>query len=429
MSPKQVNIGLLLAVLAIVLALALPDLLPPRRVPLLVPQLSPVAELYADGAANESHWLNRQNLHWLCRVIDPAKANLNCGFTLRFSPAQDFSGFYGLRFGLRVNSKARFLQVYMRNSVANYTQMGNPDTGQFNVLMVATEDFSQPVALEFREFAVADWWRSKHPVGSDYAYPRVDQVLSLGIDVPSAAAVGDHELQLEQLELLGHWVEPQRWYRWVMGVGAAFLLGAGALGLWWRRRALALERQIMAPLAEQNRERIAQQHAKRAQNHQDNLTGVLNRQGFASYWQALRTHWSASDELGLVIVDLDHLGRINETFGLAVGDKVLQQLVVVLMNQIRQSDKLARWGDDRFVVLCPLINLQGVLTQAEKLRAQISRISLEAHPDVQVTASLGVGTFRSDEAFETVFARVYQALMAAKTGGRNRVDAVQDDFT
>jgi diguanylate cyclase (GGDEF)-like protein len=153
----------------------------------------------------------------------------------------------------------------------------------------------------------------------------------------------------------------------------------------------------------------------------DSLTGVSNRLKFD---QMLASEMLRSARyktaLSLVIYDLDHFKEINDTYGHQIGDKVLVQMCGLVAANIRNTDMLARWGGEEFVIMAP--NCDGRLARhaAEKLRATIEQIVF--HTVGKVTCSFGIAQFVEGDTAAALVARADDALYRAKINGRNRVE-------
>jgi diguanylate cyclase (GGDEF)-like protein/hemerythrin-like metal-binding protein len=160
----------------------------------------------------------------------------------------------------------------------------------------------------------------------------------------------------------------------------------------------------------------------------DRLTGAWNRRRFeesalSEIAQALRK----GEDLSLIMFDLDHFKRVNDTFGHAAGDAVLVGTAQVVREQLRASDALVRWGGEEFLVMAPATPLEGAMGLAEKLRLTVAALDF---PGVgQVTMSLGVAAYAMGERIEDWVDRADQALYRAKTEGRNRVLAADASKT
>jgi len=152
----------------------------------------------------------------------------------------------------------------------------------------------------------------------------------------------------------------------------------------------------------------------------DRLTGAWNRTHLDRMVETeLGRSLRSREPVSLVLLDIDHFKRINDTHGHQVGDDVLRELVRVMQSNIRQADLLFRWGGEEFVVLASATGYRGAAALAESLR---SAVQAHAFPLVGgITVSAGVAEHLATEGAAEWFGRVDAALYAAKEGGRNRV--------
>jgi len=129
-------------------------------------------------------------------------------------------------------------------------------------------------------------------------------------------------------------------------------------------------------------------------------------------------------ELSLLMIDVDHFKAINDQHGHARGDDVLQAIANTIAHVCRESDISFRFGGEEFVVLLRKTNEAGAGIIAERLRAEVSKISLSQNgKTIQPTVSIGISTRVADqkEHIEELFDRADKALYEAKQAGRNRV--------
>ena len=156
----------------------------------------------------------------------------------------------------------------------------------------------------------------------------------------------------------------------------------------------------------------------------DPLTGIANRLKFNTildHHVALSGRYS--NALSLLYFDIDHFKKINDTYGHKVGDGVLIEIVELIKALLRQSDLLARWGGEEFVVILPETSIEQAKVIAEKLRSCI-----ETHLFMNVsdlTCSFGVTQLRGDDTEQSFLIRADKALYQAKEVGRNRVVALE----
>jgi len=153
----------------------------------------------------------------------------------------------------------------------------------------------------------------------------------------------------------------------------------------------------------------------------DELTQLANRRRFT---EALRRELGRARRTGLplslVLIDVDHLKKVNDTFGHPAGDAAIRHVAAALKEGRRDTDVVARFGGEEFALLLPGTDHLGAVKAAERVRARLSSSVVEAVG--QVTASMGVATWPQDGATEERLVWVSdQRLYAAKEQGRNKV--------
>ncbi|NPA25575.1 MAG: diguanylate cyclase [Deltaproteobacteria bacterium] len=155
----------------------------------------------------------------------------------------------------------------------------------------------------------------------------------------------------------------------------------------------------------------------------DPLTRIFNRRAFDTKIRQEMISFQRYGQLtSLIIIDIDHFKRINDSYGHRTGDGVLRILSEVMKKEIREVDFLARYGGEEFALILPHTPFNQALEVAERIRSKVesSRFTYKGKPFV-VTISLGVGTLRKDDTLESFFTRVDEALYRAKRNGRNQV--------
>lgn len=156
----------------------------------------------------------------------------------------------------------------------------------------------------------------------------------------------------------------------------------------------------------------------------DVLTGTHNRRKFNELILAeIERVRRYGHPLSLLVVDIDHFKRINDTHGHDAGDEVLIVLAGLIRAGIRATDSLARWGGEEFVVLSPEVSVEEAAGLAERLRRAAGTYAYSFVGSV--TASIGVAQHRAGETPDELFARADEALYRAKEGGRDRVEVAR----
>jgi diguanylate cyclase (GGDEF)-like protein len=159
----------------------------------------------------------------------------------------------------------------------------------------------------------------------------------------------------------------------------------------------------------------------------DLLSGCLNRRALEA---RLKADWRLAKRRGthiaLAAIDLDHFKEINDTRGHPVGDIVLQQLAGIMKGTARDTDAVARFGGDEFVILLPDTGWQGALTFAERLRRRVDDFTFgPPGSPMTITISVGVALARGTDPIspEELLKEADRSLYKAKQQGRNRVFA------
>lgn len=155
----------------------------------------------------------------------------------------------------------------------------------------------------------------------------------------------------------------------------------------------------------------------------DPLTTVYSRD---YWWQkaraALRAHRTARETASLLIIDIDHFKQINDLYGHIVGDAVLQVIGLNIRQCLRSQDAAGRYGGDEFTVLCKNAGVEVAYAVALRIRDQVAGIRIREHPELRVSASIGVAA--AEARFTSVkdwIEAADSALYNAKQAGRDQV--------
>lgn len=161
----------------------------------------------------------------------------------------------------------------------------------------------------------------------------------------------------------------------------------------------------------------------------DALTGVNNRRAlFDNGQKMLSAAQRYERELSLIMLDIDHFKNVNDRFGHAVGDQVLQHVTQVIAGELREADFIGRYGGEEFVIVLPETEVGQACQLAERLRLMVEKAHLQDDAgEVSVTISLGVATLTPDiDNFDMLVNKVDQALYDAKRNGRNQLKVFTD---
>jgi len=155
----------------------------------------------------------------------------------------------------------------------------------------------------------------------------------------------------------------------------------------------------------------------------DGLTGFVNHKTFyevleKELWRSRRY----GGQISLIMVDIDNLKKINDTYGHRAGDKVIKEISRKIKECIRQIDTAARYGGDEFAIILPNTSLNDATVAAERMVHTVSDSSITwEDSEIGLSISVGLGQYDADNTPEDITSRSDQALYTAKQAGKNTV--------
>ncbi len=156
-----------------------------------------------------------------------------------------------------------------------------------------------------------------------------------------------------------------------------------------------------------------------AEARTDPLTGLCNRRALEECLSGeIARRKRYAEEFSIAIIDIDHFKNINDTQGHMVGDQIIKSVAQELDREARESDIVARFGGEEFVIVMPHSELSGAGITAERIRQQIEKNCSEI---ASVTVSMGIATAMDEDDAEGLMTRADEALYQAKRDGRNCV--------
>jgi diguanylate cyclase (GGDEF)-like protein len=153
----------------------------------------------------------------------------------------------------------------------------------------------------------------------------------------------------------------------------------------------------------------------------DKLTQVFNRPKLDDFLQCeLERSERTKAPFAIILVDVDSLRNINESYGNAAGDDLLVAVAATLQDHVRVTDIVGRWSGEEFLIILPDTDGKGAVTLAEKIRTIVENTDLKIVG--KLTASFGVSAYRKDLLPATLISRAHAARNRAREKGQNRVE-------
>jgi diguanylate cyclase (GGDEF)-like protein len=175
--------------------------------------------------------------------------------------------------------------------------------------------------------------------------------------------------------------------------------------------------------------RVQMQEAMRQMAMRDHVTGLPGRQVFEDrLTESIASARATGKPMAVIFVDLDGFKAVNDSLGHAFGDTVLVEVAHRLRRAVRSDDIVSRYGGDEFIAVCDQCDEFDALVIAERLRAAVAEGIDGVPPELHVTASVGVALVSDpDESYtlDSIIALADQAMYAAKTSGRNRIEILR----
>jgi diguanylate cyclase (GGDEF)-like protein len=307
--------------------------------------------------------------------------------------------------------------------------MSLPWTGSALNFTLASPSFTDRAALHYRyrlQGLEDDWTVTDNPALRYSALPPGDYVLQ--------ALAENSALQIDsELLTLPFRVTPPWWRSaWFYALCAALAVAAARAAFRWRLRVVLRRQRELDQLV---RTRTAELEASREEHRlramKDGLTQAWNRGAMVERITQQLAHIDKSGETFIVILlDLDHFKRINDTYGHLAGDVVLKEVVRRLQAGLRSDDAVGRYGGEEFIVLLPNLDAERGQPRIDALHRSIAAAPVQVPdgPAIPVTSSFGVAVARPgrQQTPESLLHDADVALYRAKTNGRNRVEYAGD---
>lgn len=409
---RMLILSTLLALLAVLAYFILPE-----RTLRILPAFGNESHLFFDGQKGghtSAEWIDQHAFHFKCIATDTATDSPYCGLSINFhkqDKGEDYSNYQHIALKIRYTGNNQRLRLKMHNFKPAQTEGNTREILQGLDVSILAEETRALLSLD-------NYGWGNFANGS---------TVDIGIDLLPPIAPGEHDIQLEYLDIHGKLLKAEYWY---LGV-ALFWLASNLLfitrHLMLQAKRIRNDAQRLSTLALYSNDLQQESQHYKLLSSTDPLTGALNRNGFAAEMGQRAPIGKMAANTTLMIIDLDHFKRINDSYGHDAGDLVLRDIALIINKNTRATDRFVRWGGEEFMLYCESTNAQQALLIAEKIRVAIESTPIN-HNGVVITqtVSIGLGVAQAQEDFDYLFKRTDQALYKAKNLGRNCIVLADD---
>lgn len=365
-------------------------------------------------------WTNKAERQFTCLIGDSAVAR-HCGINIslvdNLDDGLDASGYDAIELTLGYSGMADLLRVFMVQTITS-----GPQTPllKYQSTSLALSEGVYKYRIPLSRVTVPQWWKTQHPGEVDHFKSEFTDLFLMGLDIQTPVQSGLHHFGLYGFVFVEPFLSGAYRNYWFLGSFiyiVIFIMLARYLSL-----RLQLKQRHMETTELHRELSMLDQESERLKELSsfDPLTKLLNRRAALSIVDEAREQRALAGT-GLILLDIDHFKRFNDTHGHAVGDLVLRETAARIKAELRESDSAIRWGGEELLVLCQDSSPAETLELAERMRSTLAT-NTRSEGELQVTASFGVAVCGAEETFEAALERADSALYRAKSEGRNRCE-------
>lgn len=375
------------------------------------------------GGNSTIHLDDEKNMQWHC-ILRDGYAYPHCGFEVLFDKERtagvDLRHYNKIRFWLDYTGPGQTVRISLRNFDPLYSKKEILQSTKYNQIEFNVSLLNGVTEFSLKDFFVANWWVLENKISPQLSHPQFDNITIFEVQTGSGQPLGKHQFHLQKVEFVGQALSTADWYLAIMIFWLGIILCFLAYRIIKLKDEVVIQRKRESELIEINKLLDTRSKALEIKAKTDPLTGAFNRLGIEEAISLGLQEWRKYHKpLSLVMIDIDHFKQVNDIHGHDIGDLVLSKLSNIVQQHIRTQDLLARWGGEEFVLVCRDTDIGSAHTLAEKLRELIAKQTL--HSSINITASFGVATLKTQENLEQLFKAADTALYKAKAAGRNTV--------
>ncbi len=403
----------------------------PHKSRTLVPS-NDLISFYVDSTGHSQiQWLDQEKRKFRCTYSDSPSNNRFCGMNIQqgdgLTRGVDLSSYNEMELHIEYTGNAEVMRLYVRNYTPSLAKIESADgSAKYINTRVPVEELKSVLTVKLEDLAIPEWWVLHSGIPREHIYSEFNNVIHIGVDIPFPAPLGNHDIELKYIKLKGIYLSQTAWYLLILSIwGAALLLIIFKRELKLRQKTKRDQQRLTQEKTRAARLKQISESYKELSNL-DTLSGIFNRRGIHQFYENCIEEESKGTG-SIIMLDIDHFKKINDTYGHGIGDIVIQTMGEILRKCIREQDNVGRWGGEEFLILCINTSLKGAIALAEKIRCEVESYQFEDIPALTMTVSLGVSVIASYEGFEQNVKLADDAMYKAKESGRNCWVAHEDE--
>ena len=326
-------------------------------------------------------------------------------------PYQDLSWVESYEIEVRCDKPGdNYFGLMLRNFETGTSEDDDRASRKINVALFKATDELSVAKIKRNEFIVPTWWQRRYKSTGDEGRPAFNN--TEWIEISTKGDCGEGELEVKSIRCIGHWVNAAMLNQillWMWMGGTLIVSMCRMLGL---KKELDEKTARAISLQQRNNLLASESESYQELARRDPLTGLLNRYGLESKFEEL-TAANVGYSYTMVLFDLDKFKRINDTQGHCYGDRVLLDVAQIVSSKLRNTDLIARWGGDEFLII---LTDQG-LHEADELTESI-RQSVRAS-DLNYSCSFGVCESVEGVSLTEILCNADSAMYDSKNDGRD----------
>ncbi|MGQ8365304.1 GGDEF domain-containing protein [Glaciecola sp. 1036] len=368
------------------------------------------------GGASSANWIDQQANIIECNIVETDNAEY-CGGTVTWwdqvDLLKDFSDFQYLLIDIDYKGESENIGISMVSKFDTSWRDSAEQIAKSQSVTLQIKDLNGPIKVYLKDFRIPDWWINMYSIPPSKAHPQKNDVISLGITMAHPYTFTPETFQLKSIVGEGVYFSKESMFVGLLLFWAFLFIIEGIWRYYTMLSRINEDEQKLNHLAKQSEK-------YKTKSETDLLTGLRNRDGLAQSLSVIDRNKTRGN-YGILVIDVDFFKSINDKYGHDVGDRVLEELGVLIQQKTRAGDLVTRWGGEEFVVIFEKHENMNIKNFADNLRLFIASSEFAGNRRLKVTVTIGVAQMSNDEDFKTSFKRADQALYAGKRDGRNQI--------